>query len=60
VLDLVQRAPPGLVLRFTPAGQAPVSVKLRPDLHGELEQGRRRTKVVLRRMPKIAAARSTP
>jgi hypothetical protein len=60
VLDLVQRAPPGLVLRFTPTGQAPVSVRLRPDLHGDLEQGGRRTKVVLVRLPTLAAARSTP
>lgn len=60
VLDLVQRAPPGLVIHFTPTGQAPVSVKLRPDLHGVLEQGGRRTKVTLLRMPKVAAARSAP
>jgi len=60
VLAVVQRAPPGLVIGFTPTGQAPVSVKLRPDLRGELEQGGRRTKVTLQRMPKIAGARSTP
>lgn len=60
VLDLVRRAPPGLLIRFTPTGQAPVSVRLRPDLQGELAQGGRRMKVTLRRMPEIAAARSTP
>ncbi|CAN7501020.1 hypothetical protein LJR225_003554 [Phenylobacterium sp. LjRoot225] len=60
VLEMVQRAPPGLLIRFTPTGQAPVTVRLRPDLHGELEQDGKRTKVTLRRMPKVAAARSLP
>jgi hypothetical protein len=49
VLDLVQRTPPGLVIRFTPAGQAPVMVRLGRDFKGELEQGGERVKVSLRR-----------
>jgi len=49
VIDLVRRAPPGLLIRFTPAGQPPVAVQLRPDGRGELEQGGRRLKVTLRR-----------
>jgi hypothetical protein len=53
VLDLAARMPAGLLLRFTPAGQAPVSVTLRPNLQGELEQGGQRTSVTLRRTPKI-------
>lgn len=48
VLDL-QRTPPGLAIRFAPAGQAPVAINLRSDLHGVLEQGGSRVKVTLRR-----------
>jgi hypothetical protein len=53
VLDLAQRTPPGLLLRFTPAGQAPVTVTLRPNLQGELEQGGQRTAVTLRKTPAV-------
>jgi len=49
VLDKVERVAAGLVIRFTPPGQAPVSVTLGRDLRGELEQGRRRVAVALRR-----------
>lgn len=45
----LQRTPQALVLRFTPAPEAPATVTLRPDLSGELDQGGRRTPVVLRR-----------
>jgi hypothetical protein len=50
ILDLLQRTPAGLVIRFTPTGQPPVSVTLRPDLKGELVQADRRTAVALRRV----------
>lgn len=49
VLDKVERVPSGLVIRFTPTGQAPVSVALGRDLRGELEQGGQRVAVAMRR-----------
>ncbi|HKR86958.1 MAG TPA: hypothetical protein VJS38_02195 [Phenylobacterium sp.] len=52
VLDRVERVPSGLVIRFTPSGQAPVSVTLGRDLRGELRQGRRQVAVAMRRMSK--------
>ena len=49
VLQAVERAPSGLVIRFTPSGQAPVSVALDRNLRGELEQGGRQVAVVMRK-----------
>lgn len=52
VIELIQRAPPGLLIRFTPTGEPPVSVALRSNLRGELEQGGKRVAVRLRKAPK--------
>lgn len=49
VLDQVERVPSGLVIRFAPAGQAPVSVALGRDLRGTLEQGGKQVAVAMRR-----------
>lgn len=49
VLDQVLRTSTGLVLRFTPAGQQPVTVSLRPNLRGELSQGGKVTAVAMRK-----------
>ncbi len=48
-LDEARRASGGLILRFTPPGQPPVSVELGPNLRGRAEQGGRRLAVALRR-----------
>jgi hypothetical protein len=52
VIEVVQRAPPGLVIRFIPTGEAPVSVTLHGNLQGELEQRGKRVAVALRKTPK--------
>jgi hypothetical protein len=52
VLEKVERAPPGLVLRFTPTGAAAISVALGRDLRGELEQGGTRVAVTMRKTSK--------
>jgi hypothetical protein len=52
VLEKVERVPSGLVIRFTPTGQAPVSIALGRDLRGELEQGGKRVAVLLRKAAK--------
>ena len=49
VVDQVLRTTTGLVLRFTPAGQAPVTVSLRPNLTGELNQGGKVVAVAMRK-----------
>jgi hypothetical protein len=49
VLQQVERTPSGLVIRFTPSGQAPVSVALGRNLRGELQQGGRQVAVQMRR-----------
>ena len=52
VLDNIERLPSGLILRFTPTGQAPVSVALGRDLRGELQQGGKQVAVAMRRAAK--------
>ena len=52
VLDKIERVPTGLILRFTPTGQAPVGITLSRDLRGELEQGGKRAAVRMRRTSK--------
>lgn len=49
VLDQVLRTATGLVLRFTPAGQQPVTVSLRPNFRGELSQGGKVVAVAMRK-----------
>ena len=49
VLEQVLRTPTGLVLRFTPAGQEVVTVNLRPNLKGELNQAGKVVAVALRK-----------
>ena len=49
VLDQALRTTTGLVLRFKPAGQQPVTVSLRPNLRGELSQGGKVTAVAMRK-----------
>ena len=49
VVDQVLRTATGLVLRFTPVGQPPVTVNLRPNLTGELNQGGKVTAVAMRK-----------
>ena len=49
VLDQVLRTPTGLVMRFTPAGQTPVTLSLRPNLKGELKQGTKVTEIAMRK-----------
>jgi hypothetical protein len=48
-LDQIQRSSSGLSLRFTPQGQAPITVALGPNLRGQAEQDGRRFPVALRR-----------
>ncbi len=48
-LEAVQRSPTGLTLRFTPTGQAPVTVALGPNLRGQAEQAGGRRTASLRR-----------
>jgi len=49
VLDQVLRTSTGLVVRFTPSGQQPVTVSLRPNLKGELSQAGKVTAVAMRK-----------
>lgn len=49
VLGEVRRVPSGLAIRFTPTGQQPVSVTLDAHLRGQLQQGRTRMAVTLRK-----------
>jgi len=49
VLDSAKRTADGLALRFTPPGLAPVTLLVRPGLKGELQEGEKRTAVVLRK-----------
>ena len=49
VVDQVLRTTTGLVLRFTPAGQPPVTVNLRPNFTGELNQGGKVVAVAMRK-----------
>jgi hypothetical protein len=49
VLREVQRLPSGLAIGFAPAGQTPVNVTLDGHLRGQLQQGRTRMAVTLRK-----------
>jgi hypothetical protein len=49
VIDQLKRTPAGLDIRFTPVGEPPVEVTLRPDLHGRLKQDGRREDVAMSR-----------
>jgi hypothetical protein len=49
VLDQVLRTATGLVVRFKPAGQQPVTVSLRPNFRGELSQGGKVIAVAMRK-----------
>ena len=48
-LDEIRRTADGLTLRFTPPGEAPVTVALGPELGGRAEQGGRAVAAALRR-----------
>jgi hypothetical protein len=49
VIDQLKRTPAGLDIRFTPVGEPPVEVTLRPDLHGHLRQDGRREAAAMSR-----------
>jgi hypothetical protein len=49
VIEIVQRTPAGLLIRFAPHDAPAATVTLGSNLQGALDQGGRRTAVVLRR-----------
>jgi hypothetical protein len=49
LIDQLKRTPTSLDIRFTPTGEAPVEVELRPDLRGRLKQDGRREAVAMSR-----------